>query len=255
MEMRLMRKFLNNFLLFIQFFTRIPINKNLQCEKENFREGAIFFPVIGLIIGSIQFALALGLRRWIPINILSALVVLVPVIITGALHLDGLGDLCDGFYAFKGGKDKIIEIMKDSTIGTFACAAIIFDVLLKYTIIENLIAYRVLNFIIIIPVISRFTIVLIAYIGKNAKETGTGNIFIGNINRKVLIKTLLVTATSSFICIGFIRTLVVIILGSFVTILFNKYCKFKIDGLTGDLLGANNEIIEIVVGIILVVMM
>ncbi|SHH85287.1 adenosylcobinamide-GDP ribazoletransferase [Clostridium grantii] len=250
-----MKRFLNNFLLFIQFFTRIPINKNLQCENKNFREGAIFFPVIGLIIGIIQFCIASIFSKWIPINITAVLVVLSSVIITGALHLDGLGDLCDGFYAFKGGKDKIIEIMKDSTIGTFAGAAIVFDILLKYTIIENLISYRTFNFIIIIPVISRFTIVLLAYIGKNAKETGTGNIFIGNIDGKTLIKTLAITVILSFAFIGLIRTFIVIILSAFLTILFNKYCEFKIQGLTGDLLGANNEIIEIFVGIMLVVLL
>lgn len=242
-----MKQFLNNFLLFIQFFTRIPVNKNLECEKENFGNGAFFFPIIGLILGGMQFILANLLFDYLPFNVLAALVVMVPVIVTGALHLDGLGDLCDGFYAFKGGKDKIIEIMKDSTIGTFACAAIVFDILLRYTTMEGLLQYRYLSFIIVVPVISRFTIVLIAYLGKNAKENGTGNIFIGNINLRTLLIALLITLVISILLLDIITAVIIISLSALVTVIFNKYCEFKIGGLTGDLLGANNEIIEIFV--------
>ncbi|GAA0182752.1 adenosylcobinamide-GDP ribazoletransferase [Clostridium sediminicola] len=245
-----MKQFLNNFLLFIQFFTRIPINKNLQCEKENFRKGAIFFPIIGLIIGGIQFIFAKLLFDYLSFNVLAVLVIMIPVIVTGALHLDGLGDLCDGFYAFKGGKDKIIEIMKDSTIGTFACAAIIFDILLRYTTMENLLQYRNLCFIIVVPVISRFTIVLIAYLGKNAKENGTGNIFIGNINLPILLTSLIITVVISSLLLNIIVAISLILISALVTFVFNKYCEYKIGGLTGDLLGANNEIIEIFVLII-----
>lgn len=249
-----MKQFINNFLLFIQFFTRIPVNKSLICEKKNFRSGAIFFPVIGLIIGGMQFILTNLLFNYLPFNILAVLVVMVPVIATGALHLDGLGDLCDGFYAFKGGKDRIIEIMKDSTIGTFACAAIVFDILLRYTTMLNLIQYKYLSLIILVPVISRFTIVLLAFIGKNAKETGTGNIFIGNIDLRTLVIAFIITFGIGFLLFDIITVSVLILLSCIITIIFNKYCEFKIGGLTGDLLGANNEIIEmflLIVGLVL----
>ena len=56
-----MKYIINNFLLYIQFFTRIPVNKELECKLENFKDGMIFYPVIGLIMGGIQFVIATAL--------------------------------------------------------------------------------------------------------------------------------------------------------------------------------------------------
>ena len=84
-----MKEYLNDFLLFFQFFTRIPINKSLNCEKGNFRRGAIFFPIVGLFIGIVQWLIYYILIRVLPINITAVFVVIIPIVITGGLHVDG----------------------------------------------------------------------------------------------------------------------------------------------------------------------
>ena len=167
-----MKEYLNDFLLFFQFFTRIPINKSLNCDKENFRRGSIFFPVVGLFIGIVQWLVYYILIKVLPINITAVFVVIIPIVITGGLHVDGLGDTCDGFFSLKGDKDKIIEVMKDSRVGTYASIAIVFDMLARYAAVYTIIELNLPLILIATPIIARFTVVFLSFIGKNAKETG-----------------------------------------------------------------------------------
>lgn len=241
------KNYMNDFLLYIQFFTRIPINVQLECSNENFSRGAMFFPVIGFIIGLIQYAVYLAFRNVLPASITAIFVVLSSIILTGALHLDGLGDICDGFFAFKGGKERIIEIMKDSRIGVYCCVAIVFDILTKYQLIKLSIDSFMPQIMIIAPTIGRFAVVFIAYIGKNAKETGTGNIFIGNIKKMRIIISLIIAVLLSSIFVDIKQIAIIILIVLVFVLLFNKFCESKINGLTGDTLGATNELVEMLV--------
>lgn len=240
-----MREYINDFLLFFQFFTRIPINKSLNCDKENFRRGSVFFPVIGLFIGMVQWLVFYLLIKVLPINITALFVVIVPIIITGGLHVDGLGDTCDGFFSFKGDKNKIIEIMKDSTVGTYASIAIVFDILARYVAVCTIIDMNLPLIFIATPIIARFTVVLSAFIGKNAKETGSGNIFIGNIHNKQMIIVSIITYILVPLFIGVKVGIILLVAALMFSFLFNKFCESKITGHTGDTLGANNELVEI----------
>ncbi|MBZ9636661.1 adenosylcobinamide-GDP ribazoletransferase [Clostridium sp. FP1] len=254
MQANKMREYLNDLLLFFQFFTRIPININLKCEKENFRRGSIFFPVVGLFIGIIQWLIYYILIKALPINITSIFVVIIPIVITGALHVDGLGDTCDGFFSLKGGKDKIIEVMKDSRVGTYASVAIVFDMLARYAAVYTIIELNLPFILIATPVIARFTVVFLSFIGKNAKENGSGNIFIGNIDVKRVVITGITTIILGTLLIGFNKSVILIASGLLLSLLFNKFCESKITGLTGDSLGANNELVEILIMILFVAM-
>lgn len=238
-----MKNIINNFLLYIQFFTRIPVNKGLNCEDKNFIEGTPFFPIIGLIIGGFQYVVYYSLSTKLNSFTLAIIAVFISIIITGALHLDGFGDCADGFFAFKGGKEKIIEIMKDSRVGAFGCIAIVFNILLKVSLIDSTINTTPL-LIIAAPIIGRFSIVFLSYIGKSAKPQGTGNLFIGKVKVRNLIYTLLITGALTYLLIGY-RAILLIVTSMLVTYLFNKFCEKKIEGLSGDTLGANNEIVEI----------
>lgn len=239
-------KYIKNFLLMLQFLTRIPININLPCEQEDFGRGAAFLPLVGLIIGLFQWCVYYLLIKILPVNITAVFIVLSGILITGGLHVDGFGDTCDGFFAFKG-KDKIVEIMKDSRIGTYACIGIVFDIMIKFLGIEFLLQHNLSLIIIVAPIISRLTTVFICFIGKPAKAKGTGNFFIGNINKKVLISAFIIAVGASILLLG-IKLGSIVAGGSIIfSIAFNIFCITKINGHTGDTLGANNELIEMFV--------
>lgn len=246
-----MNKYINDFLLMLQFLTRIPININLNCDKENFRRGALFLPIVGFVVGGLQWIIYYLLHRILPSNIAAVLIVLTAVIVTGALHIDGLGDTCDGFFAFKG-KDRIIEIMKDSRIGSFGTIAVVMDLLLKVMAISFIVDNNLSAAVIVAAVVGRFSIVFISYISKPAKNTGSGNLFIGNMNKIIVFVSALLTIAISALLLG-LRISIIIFIGTVtLTFLFNKYSESKIGGTTGDILGANNELIEILSFIIVI---
>ena len=246
-----MKEFLNDFLLMIQLLTRIPINRSLFCSKKNFRRGASFMPFVGLIVGGIQWSIYKLCMVIFSVNISIVIMILLGIVVTGALHVDGLGDMCDGFFSFKD-KGKIIEVMKDSRIGTYACLAIIMDILLKYSFFGFIVPSFSL-IIIIAPIMSRFSIVFIAFIGKPAKSIGSGNLFIKNIGKWQLFVAAFITVITLFLLMDMKLMYVIILMCSSlcVSFLFNVFCNRKVGGLTGDLLGANNEIIEVLTMVML----
>lgn len=96
-----MKELLNDFFLILQLLTRIPINRNLLCRKENFRRGASFMPFVGVIVGGIQWIIYKLCIIIFSLNISIVIVILVGIVLTGALHVDGLGDMCDGFFLLR----------------------------------------------------------------------------------------------------------------------------------------------------------
>ncbi|WP_410506415.1 adenosylcobinamide-GDP ribazoletransferase [Haloimpatiens sp. FM7315] len=239
------KEYLSEFMLYVQFLTRIPINRNLPCEMSNFKRGIMFFPVIGIIIGSIQWIIYFLLSKIMPINIVPVFIIVASLLLTGALHVDGFGDVFDGFFSFKGGKEKIIEVMKDSRIGTYSCIAIVINILLKYIGYFNLIVKGKAIWIIIIPVIAKVCVVTICYFGKKAKLTGSGNVFIENVGLRGLILSFIVGVAVVLPVTGAKYFSILAILNLFLTFLINKFCNHYIGGHTGDTLGFTSESIEI----------
>ena len=107
---------IKGFILAIQFLTRIPINIPVDFNRENLSKTTFFYPLTGMIIGGIA-GLVYYLASYINKDIASFLAVTTIIIVTGGLHLDGLGDTFDGFLSARD-RERILDIMKDSRIGT-----------------------------------------------------------------------------------------------------------------------------------------
>ncbi|APQ77601.1 adenosylcobinamide-GDP ribazoletransferase [Clostridium botulinum] len=248
-----MKSILNDFLLMIQFFTRIPINKNLQCEKVNFRRGAFFLPVVASIIGGIEFLIYLGLKNFLPPNVIIVLLLLFTAMITGSLHMDGLADTCDGFFSLRD-KERIIEIMKDSRMGAFGTIAMIINLLLKYQLLYSLVLKDCSIAIILAPVIGRISILFLCLSKRTAKKNGSGNIFIGSMSKPIIFLITIIALAMNTYFLGLKITIISFIAVLIITYLFYLLCLNKINGLTGDTLGACNELGEITFLLILLMM-
>jgi len=128
-------------ILLIQFLTRIPINVKLDVTREDLKKAVIYFPVVGYLIGLILAYFYKFSILYFDKIIIAFLIVTFEIIITGGLHMDGLSDTFDGIYSGRD-KDRIIEIMKDSNIGTFGALSMIILVIFKFLLIlkinENL---------------------------------------------------------------------------------------------------------------------
>ena len=126
-----MKTQIKRFLLTLGFMTRIPVNVDLgEVKDEDMHKGFLYYPVVGLIIGLIDMVVYLLVCQILPeiYGIIFAL--LANFFVTGAFHLDGLSDTADGIYSART-RERMLEIMKDSRIGTNGGIAMCFDIMLK----------------------------------------------------------------------------------------------------------------------------
>lgn len=238
---------LKRFILSIQFLTRIPIPIQLKIESIDLVKSIIFFPAVGFIIGVLMmvgfYIPHVLLFKWLP----PLMAVLIQTLITGALHVDGLGDTCDGIFSNRS-KEKMLEIMRDSRIGTNAGIAIIFDLMIKMILIfeiYSIIGIQVLPVIIAIPILGRMGIIMAASISSYArKESGLGQHFVDGVGFFEWFLSSLIGFLLLFILF---RSSIItfIFLVDIIALLLALYFKAKIGGLTGDTLGAINEVCEI----------
>lgn len=225
-------------ILSLQFFTRIPININVDFNEKNIRYSVFFLPLVGALIGAIG-----GLVYYVlsPYNnqLASFLTLLITIILTGGLHLDGLSDTFDGFLSNRD-KERTLEIMKDSRIGAFGVLSLILLILFKYILIgsiENLPLAITLSFANSRMVLSR----IISY-KKNARPGGLGELF-----HKSNPKSLMITSGIIYVVILAVLDIRYLIpfLTTFLAGEYMSYVSYKkIDGLTGDVYGAIIELGE-----------
>lgn len=231
---------INGFILSLQFFTRIPINKEIDFNKENLKYSVFFLPLIGLIIGSIG-GLAYSLIESYNIMLASFLALLVTIIITGGLHLDGLSDTIDGFFANRE-KEETLEIMKDSRVGAFGVLSIVLIVLFKFILIlsiSNLPVVLALSF-----ANSRLVVSWLISTKNSAKVNGLGKTFRdSNPKKLVVISGLIYSLLLMVVDISYLIPLFInFIVGQYISHVSYK----KIGGLTGDVNGCIIEMGEVI---------
>jgi adenosylcobinamide-GDP ribazoletransferase len=172
-----------------------------------------------------------------------ALVVLL-IMLTGGLHLDGFADVCDGFYAGQTKADAL-RIMKDPHLGSMAVVGIVGVLMMKVVLLSHLPAAVLCSALLIFPAVSRGGMVWGMWMASYARpEGGTGEVFFRTLGRRhVWIATVLLSVWA----VLFSGWAGLILLGLAVgaTRLFVGYCDRRIGGMTGDTLGALNELLEL----------
>lgn len=232
----------------IQFMTRIPVPESWtkDFEFQRFVEGIVWFPVVGLLVGGFAtgcFALALHV---FDVAIASAVYVLALALITGGFHLDGLADTCDGIFSARK-RERMLEIMKDSRLGTNGCLALIFIIVFRVLAVNHLaaIAGNALWYsLIAAPIAGRALMAILMYRQTYARENGLGNVFIG----KVSAKQTLITLAAGCMLVALLGQISAIRAYFFTLIFAYGYQRFihqRLGGQTGDTLGGGNELFEL----------
>ncbi|NLK43207.1 MAG: adenosylcobinamide-GDP ribazoletransferase [Tissierellia bacterium] len=227
-------------ILSLQFFSCIPININVDFNEKNIRYSIFFLPLVGGIIGALG-----GLVYYLfsPYNklIASSLALLITIIGTGGLHIDGLSDTFDGFMSNRD-KEKTLEIMKDSRIGAFGVLSIILIILFKFVLIysiENLPLAIILSF-----ANSRLVVARIISYKKNARPGGLGELFHKSNPKSLMIGSgIIYIAILILLDIRYLIPLLITFLGGE----YISYISYKrIEGLTGDVYGAIIELGDLI---------
>ncbi len=119
------------FLNAVMFFTRIPVPSQAGWSPERLNRASMYFPLVGWIVGGLAAGVYLAAGLIFPLEVAVALSMVSSLLLTGAFHEDGLADACDGF---GGGweKDRILDIMKDSRLGTFGAVGLVMALALKW---------------------------------------------------------------------------------------------------------------------------
>jgi len=232
---------MNGLISAIEFLTTIPIrSKNFSLQKS-----IVFFPIVGMIIGSILVGANILLKLVFPKMICDAITVVILILLTGALHLDGFADTIDGFFGGRN-KNEILKIMSDEHIGAFAVVGIFCLLLLKFIFIFQMPDNILYPALILMPILGKFSMVISLVKGNPAKNNGLGSIFLGNAG----LLTLIVSGIVTLSCCAFFlnaRGVYLFIIISLIALSFKEYFTAKIDGLTGDTMGAIHEITELCV--------
>ncbi|HDL7336865.1 TPA: adenosylcobinamide-GDP ribazoletransferase [Yersinia enterocolitica] len=237
------------FLATLQFMTRIPVPERWTqgLALDNYERGIIGFPFIGLIVGGIGGVIFTLLAPWCGVPLAALGYVLALALVTGAFHLDGLADTCDGVFSARK-REQMLEIMRDSRLGTNGGLALIFIVVAKVLVVSEL-ALRDAPMLLMLTATSvagRTVIVLLMYRQRYAREgNGLGNIYIGKVTGKQTLVTLAGGAILTLL-LGQGAALLALVISMVVVALLATYLRRRLGGQTGDTLGAAAEVGELI---------
>jgi adenosylcobinamide-GDP ribazoletransferase len=227
-------------------------------DATNFSHSLVFFPLAGAFIAVCEYAVMIAGCFFVPkypaIN--AFFMVLTGVVVTGAIHCDGLADFCDGFFGGKT-KEQILSIMKDPRTGSFGVVALIMDLGFRFLLYVILVSEKAFFLIAFSLVVSRLAqAISIAFMPYARPQGGTAAPFCGSKNSKWLVTfTIVVSYFIGYTFSGFMKPGILFSCGIVVTCLVLLVCKRKIGGITGDCIGACSEIVEnsvLLCGIILI---
>lgn len=230
-------------ILTAQFLTRLPIKINVEVKRDTMAKGTVFYSYIGMLVGLIAGAVYFFLWR-INSDLAAAAAVLAIIAVTGGFHVDGLSDTCDGFFSSRS-RERILEIMKDSRVGTFGVIAIVFDILLKFVLLKGFNRIDGAICLILVCGNARLAASMLFSFGKIARPNGLGAMLTENNSRKYFFIGLITyTIIGTFIMKYYF--LIVLLITLLAALLLMRYSYKVIGGLTGDVYGACCEIGEII---------
>ncbi len=237
------------FLAALSFLTVIPLPRRREVSPEQVGRSIGYFPVVGIIIGLILAGLYWLLRLVLPSAVVSGLLLVCLVVLTGGLHLDGFVDTCDGIAGHKTPEARW-QVMRDSRAGAFGIVGVCCLLIVKYVSLNSVPDSLMMMTLVLMPVVSRWAMVYAVFAYPYARPSGLGKVFKQAASRRRLaIATLVALA----VAIPWFRLAgLVIMLGVWVIVAsMAAYLKRKFSGLTGDTYGAINEVAE--VGVLILV--
>jgi adenosylcobinamide-GDP ribazoletransferase len=242
---------MKNFFIGLQFLTRIRLVTQTEWSLDSFGKSVKYFPLVGLVIGSILAIVAYFFIIYLPLHhilvpkhIISTVLLILSILITGGLHCDGFMDTMDGVFSGRA-RDTMLEIMKDSRVGANGVTAFIMLILCKWSLLLDILPENLVIALFIMPIISRLGMVMGITLFPYARPDGMGKAFAQYADKK----SLMIAILSTFIFVvplGAISIISMISVAIF-TILFCKYITNVLGGLTGDVYGALTELSEVIV--------
>jgi adenosylcobinamide-GDP ribazoletransferase len=229
----------------VTFLTRIPLANLALFSGDDVARASPWFPIIGAGIGAVVGALATELAGTFSSLVASVLAVGAGVLLTGAMHLDGLGDTFDGLGARS--RDRALEVMRESTMGAYGVIAIVLDLLVRVSVVNVLVIHHdALVVAVIAGTLSRTSPVVLAALlpyARTSEGLGRPLTHAGRLRSIAAVVIGLGVAVALRVSIGTWASLMVLAL----TMVMAWFYRRWLGGFTGDLLGAASEVNEVAV--------
>ena len=239
-----MKRQVNLFFHALLFYSRIPAGK-IDYSEENLTKAFRYFPLVGILVGALGGGL-FWLSQWIlPVPVAIIMAIAFMVLLTGALHEDGLSDFFDGFGGGGCDKERILSIMKESTIGAYGTIALVLLFLLKFMLLVSIDTAHLVMVLIAAHASSRVMPVVLVNSSHYAR---TGNSKAMHTRKRTDGATFLIALAFGMVPLVFIPwqiIVTVIFVYAIIAILLKKYTEKKIGGFTGDVLGALQQFSEL----------
>ena len=240
----------------IMFLTRLPVGRFASGDPDVLSQSSRYFPLVGLIVGGLLCFAYLIISYVLPTSVAIALLLLFSVLLTGAFHEDGMADVADSAGAFS--LEKKLDIMRDSRVGTYGALALILLVLIKYVSLDSLASAdsrALLAAILSAHVLSRWSSVYLMACVPYARAEADNKVVTEGVNSRRLIEASIIAAfclvvPSLLVGAGIFITLPLVFL---LCLLAGGYFMSSFGGITGDCLGAFNQVVEVSVVLALVV--
>ncbi|MCK5029003.1 MAG: adenosylcobinamide-GDP ribazoletransferase [Bacteroidales bacterium] len=244
-----MKKQFTLLLTAIMFYTRIPVPKNISFSEELLNRSTKYFPFMGWIVGGFGALIFYASQFIFPISISVLLSMVSTILLTGAFHEDGLADSCD---AFGGGwtKEKILEIMKDSRIGTYGTVGLILILLTKYFCLTSVTVEQIPFVLFAGHALSRYSATGMIFFSEYARDDAKSKSKpIGkSLSSFDFLISLIFGSTPLLILSIFYSYWYLLIILTIIPLIFflKRYFEKWIGGFTGDGLGATQQISEVI---------
>jgi adenosylcobinamide-GDP ribazoletransferase len=238
---------LSTLLTAFQTLTRIPVPSPRRApDTAVLGASATFYPLVGAIIGLAGFGLHLLLDALLPRDIIMLGVLALWVLLTGALHEDGLADSCDAFGS-QSRPDQILRVMKDSAIGTYGALGLVLTLLLRWRALVEIEPAYTLFACVLSQTLPRAGIVPLAYWLGPATE-GSGGAFAAGLRPRHVLGTIGLTGILVAPLVGNgLPVLAAVVACAVVILILGLYFRRRLAGVTGDCLGAAIQFQEVAV--------
>jgi len=226
------------------FLTIFPVARELPTEPPRLARSMGLFPAVGLTIGLLLVIINWVLAPLVPRGVLDSLLVLMMIVITGGLHLDGMADVIDGLAGSRD-RERSLRIMKDSRVGAMGAVSLMMILLLKYVCLHNVPQAVKPAALIFMPAAGRWVQVVLACCAPYVRpEGGTGAAFVDHVGGREFLIAGVTLAAAALVLFGWKGGVLLLILG-LAALLLLRYFKRRLGGVTGDVLGASTELIEV----------
>lgn len=224
---------MNDFVTALGLLTIVPVRYREPISARAYA----WFPFVGLLIGAVLVAAYFFLRAILPNLIAAALLLVLWVVASGALHLDGFADACDGLFAATT-RERRLEILRDAHLGTFGAVGLLLLLIVKFAAIANAAS---LAPILLAPILGRWAMVFAATFPL-ARAGGMAALFRAGLTRRIVLAATIVAALCCAIlgAFGFAALVVAFLVALFIA----RLALSRLGGLTGDIYGMICESVE-----------